>query len=161
MSVVELVIAMAILLVATAPLVMTLSATQRREMSAKELAHAVNEVRLVVDRIADDVRTADGLFDGGNGDAFLAWHDTDGDATIDIDEFVTFALAEVGGETVLFRDDDTTTSVLARGLTSASSLSASEAVDGDLASITLVINPDPAHAPGSMTIKTEVLARNA
>ena len=113
LSLVELLVVLGLLSIVGASILGVATTTLRAERTAEDLARNLDETRIAVERVRDEVRGADGVCQGSDGQSMTVWTDRNANGAVDPGEVVTFALVEVDGEMLLQREDDEGTRRLA------------------------------------------------
>lgn len=155
-SVVEVAVASALLMLAMVPMMKTLVAAHHREGATEGAMRALNDGRVGVERLVQDVRAADRIEQATARD-LRVWVDEDGDRVEDAGEVVSYAI-DTGARTFV-RTEGALSQVLARGVDGTFAVANEQA--GDLVTVSLRVAPDDAGASSSTALRTEVLARNA
>lgn len=160
-SVLEVTLAGALMLFVLSIVGMALMNAARHERTIDHLARAVAQGRGATERIAQEVRGADGLETGTGGIDVVAWFDANEDGVEDLDELVGYDIEDVGGDLRLVRLDAGGTQILADDIVTGSALSVQAATVGVLLRVVLHVDLDADASPAATVIDTEVLARNA
>lgn len=105
-SLIELLVVLGLLSIVGASILGVATTTLRAERTAEDLARNLDDTRIAVERVRDEVRGADGICEDSDGQSMTVWTDRNVDGTVDSGEVVTFELVEDDGETVLQRQDD-------------------------------------------------------
>jgi hypothetical protein len=156
MTLTEVAVTTGLFLLVLAPVMAGLTSAQRREVSAGAAARAVSDGRTAIELIAKEARAADALTETA-ADEVDVWRDADDDDVADAGETVTYRL-NAGS---LERTVGGSTSVMIAGTDGTSDLSVTSTDAGDVLHVLLSIDADVDEPPGTTTVETEVLARNA
>lgn len=154
-TVMELVVGMAVAMIAFAMLASVLITAQRQEKLTTETARSFDEVRLALARVTNEIREARGLTQSG-ADA-QAWFDLDHDAVQDAGEVHVLGFRTVGGVTRLVREINGTSETLVDAIASGTLTVTLEKTGLQLAiSVTM---PDNDAGGGGATLTSKVVTR--
>lgn len=132
-----------------------LTTAQRQERITTETARTVDEARLALSMIADEVREARSILDQSP-DAAL-WFDRDHDGLQDAGEVEVYGFRPDGGMQMLVRQIDARTEIVLRGIQSGSLSVTLERTGLQLA--TTVTLPADAAGRGGITLTTKAVNR--
>ncbi len=181
-SLIELLVVLGLLSIVGASILTVATTTLRAERTAEDLARNLDDTRIAVERVRDEVRGADGVCQDSDAQAMTVWTDRNADGTVDPGEVVTFELVDDDGdgEMVLQREDDAGTRRLAGRLTDADgftylgpgrtetapTLDCSEGTSPGASPVAIVdlffeVEGDGVDTSGPLSVETTIVLRNA
>lgn len=154
-TLIEIFLGMAVGMIGFALVGTVLVTAQKQERIASETARTVDEARLALSSIANEVREARGLYQQGSDAA--AWFDHDRDGAQDLGEVEVYGLRPDGSLQMLVRDIDGVVTPILREVFSGSFVVTMQRTGLELA-MTITLPADPADR-GGVTLTSKVVNR--